>query len=73
MFCLLGGGGVKGGRIVGSTNRLGEAPQDRPVMPGDIHHTIFRVLGVDPHLTFPDNTGRPIAAIDHGDVISELF
>ena len=73
MFCLLGGGGVKGGRIVGSTNRLGEAPQDRPVQPGDIHHTIFRVLGVDPHTAFPDNTGRPIAAIDHGEVISELF
>src|SRR5207249_9199167 len=40
MFCLLGGGGVQGGRVVGSTNRLGEAPQDRPLKPGDIHHTI---------------------------------
>src|SRR5205085_12495984 len=49
MSCLVGGGGVQGGRIVGSTNRLGEAPQDHPLKPGDIHHTIFRVLGVDPH------------------------
>jgi hypothetical protein len=73
MFCLLGGGGVQGGRIVGSTNRLGEAPQDRPVKPGDIHHTIFRVLGVDSHLHFPDHSGRPIPAIDHGAVIEELF
>jgi hypothetical protein len=73
MFCLLGGGGVQGGRIIGSTNRLGEAPQDRPLKPGDIHHTIFRVLGVDPNLHFPDNSGRPIAAIDHGAVIEELF
>jgi len=73
MFCLLGGGGVKGGTIVGSTNRLGEAPQDRPLKPGDIHHTIFRVLGVDPNVHFPDNSGRPIAAIDHGAVIEELF
>jgi hypothetical protein len=73
MFCLLGGGGVKGGRIVGSTNRLGEAPQDHPLKPGDIHHTIFRVLGVDPNVHFPDNSGRPIAAIDHGAVIDELF
>ncbi|HET6424249.1 MAG TPA: DUF1501 domain-containing protein, partial [Planctomycetaceae bacterium] len=47
MFCLMGGGGVKGGQIVGSTNRLGEAPQDRPVTPADIHHTMFHVLGVD--------------------------
>lgn len=73
MFCLLGGGGVKGGRVVGSTNRLGEAPLDRPLKPGDIHHTIFRVLGVNPELHFPDHSGRPVAAIDHGAVIEELF
>lgn len=73
MFCLMGGGGVKGGRIVGSTNRLGEAPQDRPVRPGDIHHTIYRVLGVDPHIAFLNHSGRPTPAIDHGNVIEELF
>ncbi len=73
MFCLLGGGGVQGGRIVGSTNRLGEVPLDRPIKPGDIHHTIFRVLGVDPKLHFPDHSGRPIPIVDHGEVIEELF
>jgi hypothetical protein len=73
MFCLLGGGGIKGGRIIGSTDRLGEAPKDQPLRPGDIHHTIYRVLGADPHRNFLDHSGRPIAAIDHGDVIEELF
>lgn len=70
---LMGGGGVKGGQVVGSTNRLGEVPQDRPLRPGDIHHTMFRVLGVDPHVNFVDHAGRPIPAIDHGDVIEELL
>jgi hypothetical protein len=73
MFCFLAGGGVKGGRIVGSTNRLGEVPQDRPLRPGDIHHTIYHVLGVDPNVHFLDNSGRPIPAIDHGEVIHELL
>ncbi|MBI1902405.1 MAG: DUF1501 domain-containing protein [Planctomycetia bacterium] len=73
MFCLLGGGGVKGGRIVGSTDRLGERPKDNPLRPGDIHHTIFRVLGVDPSVHFPDHAGRPVVAIDHGAVIRELL
>jgi hypothetical protein len=41
--------------------------------PGDLHHTIFHVLGVDPHVHFPDHSGRPVPAIDHGAVISELF
>ena len=73
MFCLLAGGGLKQGKIVGSTNRLGETPQDRPLRPGDIHHTIYRVLGVDPHVHFLDHAGRPTVAIDHGDVIRELL
>ena len=73
MFCLLGGGGVKGGRIVGSTNRLGEVPQDRPVEPCDIHASIYHVLGVDPHVSFLNHAGRPVPAIDRGQVIHELF
>jgi len=73
MFCLLAGGGLRGGQIVGSTNRLGEAPKDRPLRPGDIHHTIYRVLGVDPSTHFLDRSGRPIAAIDHGEVSRELL
>jgi hypothetical protein len=73
MFCLLAGGGVKGGRIVGSTNRLGEAPKDRPVTPQDIHATIYACLGVDPSTKFLNHSGRPVPAIDNGQAISELF
>lgn len=73
MFCLMGGGGVKGGQIVGSTNRLGEAPQDRPVTPADIHHTMFHVLGVDPHVSFQNHSGRPVPALEPGAVIHELL
>ena len=72
MSVLIGGGGIKGGRLIGSTNRLGEVPQDQPLMPGDLHHTLFKVLGVDPHVHYPDLSGRPIIAIDHGAVINEF-
>lgn len=73
MFCLMGGGGVQGGRMIGSTDRLGQTPKDNPKRPGDIHHTIYRVLGVDPHISFTNHAGRPIPAVDHGSVIEELF
>jgi uncharacterized protein (DUF1501 family) len=73
MFCLMGGGGVKGGQIVGSTNRLGEVPKDRPVTPADIHHTIFHVLGVDPTVSFVNHAGRPVPALEPGEVIRELL
>ena len=70
---LMGGGGVRGGQVVGSTNRLGEVPQERPLRPGDIHHTVFRVLGIDPNVSFLNHSGRPVPAIDHGAVIPELL
>jgi hypothetical protein len=72
MFCLLGGGGLKGGQIVGATNRLGEYPINRPITCGDLHATIYHVLGVDPTVSFLNHAGRPVPAIDHGEVIAEL-
>lgn len=72
MFCLMGGGGIKTGQVVGSTNRLGEVPQDRPIKPADIHHTMFHALGIDPHVSFLNHSGRPIPALEPGEVIREL-
>lgn len=73
MSVLMAGGGVQGGRVVGSTNRLGEHPAERPVRPGDLHHTIFQLLGVDSDIAFLNHAGRPVPAIDHGAVITELL
>jgi hypothetical protein len=72
MFCLLGGGGLKGGQIVGETNRLGEYPASRPITCGDLHATIYHVLGVDPSVSFLNHAGRPVPAVDHGTTIEEL-
>lgn len=73
MSVLVGGGGIQGGRIVGSTNRLGEVPKDRPLEPCDLHATIYHVLGIDPETSFLNHAGRPVPAIDRGEVISELL
>ncbi len=72
MFCLIGGGGVRGGQVIGSTDRLGESPKDRPIRPGDIHATMFHSLGIDPKTTFADHSGRPLTAVEEGNVIGEL-
>ena len=73
MCCVIGGGGVKGGQIIGSTDSRGEEPKDRPLTPGDLHATMFHVLGVDPHTVNHDRKGRPNFAITEGDVIQDLF
>jgi hypothetical protein len=73
MFCLMGGGGVKGGQVVGSTDRLGTAPRTRPVTPSNVHATIYRVLGIDPKLQLLDRAGRPIQVLDDPEPIAELL
>jgi hypothetical protein len=73
MFCLMGGGGVKGGQIVGSTDARGENVKDRPVTPSDVHQTIYHVLGVDPGQSFLDHAGRPHPLVDGGEPLRELL
>ncbi len=73
MFCLLGGGGVKGGQIIGSTDRRGESPSSRPVRPENIHATIYRCLGMDPKLRILDHSGRPTNVLDDPTPIEELL
>ena len=73
MFCLMGGGGVKGGMVVGSTDAKGERPKDRAVTPCNIHATIYHVLGIDPRLQLIDNTGRPTPVLDDPTPIHELL
>lgn len=73
MFCLLGGGGVKGGQIVGSTDRLGTRPHTRAVTPANIHATIYQILGIDPKLQLLDPSGRPVSVLDDPTPISELL
>ncbi len=73
MFCLMGGGGVKGGQVIGSTDAKGTAPKSRPVTPANIHATIYQVLGIDPKLQLLDPSGRPVNVLDDPEPISELF
>ncbi|MGL4424322.1 MAG: DUF1501 domain-containing protein, partial [Gemmataceae bacterium] len=73
MFCLLGGGGVQGGRLIGSTDAKGERPKERPVTPANIHATLYEVLGLDPKLQLLDPTGRPVNTLDDPTPIRELF
>ncbi len=73
MFCLLGGGGIQGGQIVGSTDKNGRRPLDRPVEPQHIHATIYKAMGIDPELMLFDTIGRPTLVLDDPTPIHELL
>ncbi len=72
-FCVLGGGGLKTGVVVGSTTDKGEYPKERPVGPEDMLATLYHVLGVDPKTTFVDRSGRPHPVLNKGEPIAELI
>jgi hypothetical protein len=57
---VLAGGGIRGGQVVGQSDRLGAHPKDQPVSPADLHATVFTALGYDPHaITYLSAEGRP--------------
>jgi hypothetical protein len=44
---LLAGGGIRGGQVIGASDRLGAEPRDQPMTPGDLAATVQRTLGID--------------------------
>lgn len=60
----LAGGGIRGGQVYGSSDRIGAFPRDRACGPNDLHATIFHVLGIAPETHLKDNHGRPLALTD---------
>ena len=58
--CLMAGGGMRTGQVIGATNRLGEVAAQRPVYQGEVIATIYRNLGINPdRVNILDPTGRP--------------
>ena len=65
---------MQGGRVVGASDEIGAAPQDRPVDPAAIAATVYRALGISLDTELPGPQGRPIRLVDHGvEPIGELF
>jgi uncharacterized protein (DUF1501 family) len=73
MTAALAGGGVKGGRVVGSSDSQGALPKDNPRIVHDVLATVYRHLGVDATAQYTDPTGRPHPVLPHGTPIDELF
>jgi len=70
---LVAGAGVKGGQLVGQTDKQGAESVDRKVSPMDVCATIYRKLGVDYGKQYMSPTDRPIRILDEGEPIRELM
>lgn len=56
---MLAGAGIKGGQVIGASDKLGAYPDDTPLGPEDFVATIYHMLGIDPHLEMHDQQDRP--------------
>jgi len=67
---LLAGGGIRGGRVYGASDKIGAYVRDNPVSPEDFGATLFHALGVPAEtrlgadgFTHPVSMGKPILSL----------
>lgn len=70
---VVGGGGIKGGAAVGTTNADGTEVTTEPYSANDLMATICKSLGISLETTFTSKSGRPMKIANSGKVIRELF
>ena len=64
---LLAGGGVRGGRVIGSSDARGEHPRDRLTTPADLAATIHHAVGVT------SEQSQTLGLAVNGKMVEELF
>jgi uncharacterized protein (DUF1501 family) len=69
---LFAGAGVRGGQVLGRSDRIGAYPVTTPYSPDDVGATVYHVLGVDPAAEVRDRQDRPVR-LNRGAVMQGLF
>ena len=68
----MAGAGIRGGAVIGATDKTGSEPKTRPWGPEDVAASIYHALGIDPHRTYFPRLTRP-TPIANGQLIDGLF
>lgn len=69
---FLAGGGVRGGNVIGASDRIGAYPASDPQTPENFAATIYQAIGIPRHGVWRDPVGRPMP-LYHGDPIAGLM
>ena len=72
MSSLIAGGGLKMGQAIGATDAHGERIKDRPLTVPRVLAMLYRSMGIDPAMTFPSASGRPMYLVNDREPIAEL-
>jgi hypothetical protein len=67
------GAGVRGGQVIGASDRSGAFVKDRPLSPADYAETVYHKLGIDTRDRLRTRDQRPVDLTAQGKVIEELL
>ena len=70
---LMGGGGIRGGQVLGASDARAERPISDPCGPEDLGATMMHLLGINPHDEFLTPEGRPVKIVNEGRVLSAIL
>lgn len=73
MFCLLAGGGMRGGQIVGESDETAAGPKSEAITPDDVAATFYQSLGIDGSKEYHTPSGRPVMIVRHGRPLAQLW
>ena len=69
----MAGGGVRGGIVVGATDKQAGEVTERPITPQDMCATVLDRLGIDYTKVLHTPLGRPVPLVDDGHPVREIF
>jgi uncharacterized protein (DUF1501 family) len=69
---LFAGAGVKGGCVIGRSDKIGAFPATTPYTPDDFGATVYNALGIDPESELRDKQDRPVQ-LNRGRVMTALY
>jgi uncharacterized protein (DUF1501 family) len=70
---VVGGGGIPGGKVVGTTSDDGTQVTSEPYSSEDLMATVCQTMGISLATEFTASNGRPMKIANGGKVIRELF
>ncbi len=72
MFCLLAGGGMQGGQVIGESDETAAGPKSEAITPDDVAASFYKSLGIDFTKEYYTPSGRPVMIVRHGNPLTRL-
>ncbi|MBT4863622.1 MAG: DUF1501 domain-containing protein [Planctomycetaceae bacterium] len=73
MSMVFAGGGIRGGQVIGETDKTGSEPVGESFSPDDAAASFYRALGIDHLKEYHTADGRPAMIVGKGTPIEQLW